>query len=148
MIHDHFNPISLPPRRRVLVVEPGVVGRDEMVELGDAERRAAFGRHSGGRPLRTGPARPAVGTDQDRGRGAGCQSQEVAPTAGVVHQIFPRSRHLSKIGFIWASAAFIASSAVVSPRAAAANIFGTRNWLKISMQGALAGPGCPMFVDQ
>src|SRR5687768_8311230 len=59
------------------------------------------------------------------------------------HQIFPRSRHLSKIGFACAWARLTASSALNSPRAAAANIFETMNSLVSSVMAAFVGPGWP-----
>src|SRR5690606_25203025 len=61
--------------------------------------------------------------------------------------INPCSRQLSKIGIISCSASATASSGVISPRAALANMLGMINVPKTSPMAALAGPGCPITVD-
>jgi hypothetical protein len=111
-------------------------------------------RHPTGRNTR--PARSAVasvGSSSPRtaaearvarlvameGAGSVAVTRSVLP-ASPPH-IFPRSRHRWKIGRISASALATASSALISARAAAANILGTRKLLNTSSTAALALPG-------
>ena len=139
---------SVAPALGVLAVEPVVVGGNEVVPLDDAQRPLAARQAaaSGGRrSLSVVRNRQRSPTDRAP---APARAARRRNSRRLVHQIFPCSRHLSKIGLHLGLGGATASSAFISPLAAAANIWGTRNWLTTSSTAALVWPGWPRLVDQ
>jgi hypothetical protein len=96
VVDDHLNVVLLAPPLRVLVVEPPVVGGDEMAHLGDPQRPlalagVAFGL---GRPARLRFVRSrttrCAGCRRSRCGGAGRQAQEIPSGEGVArHHVGP-----------------------------------------------------------